>query len=679
MPATEHGVSCREWEPVDQRGSGSRVSGPLGTALLLALELYSLCLFVYFLSLSDNLVDYVRRNSLPITHDAWLEPRLLGLVSLGVACLLVLGLSLGERGRFFALAVMVRRAAPLALLGPLPALFTWQIWTGRDLPHLLSVLGFAFLTKHALEISLGIPSKKGDTWERTWEGLRAMGQCVPRSLPFFLVMTGAALYAAFFAYHTIVHHRNVLSASLDLGLEDNLVYNALHGAKLFKSSPLGGPNASHLGYHATWFAFVLVPFYAIYQSAETLLLIQAVLMGAAAIPLYLLAERRLGAWLGMVIAYLYLLYPGLHGANLYDFHYLPLGNFFVWFVLVFVERRRPFWVALFVVLALSVREDVALSLAMAGGFLVLIGRRPKAGLLLFVIGAFYFLLMKGVVMHRAMGGSDAFVHQYKLLIPEGNRGFAGVVKTILSNPIYTLGTLLEREKLIYLLKIMAPLALLPLRRPIGLWASSMGFVFTLLSTQYPPLLMISFQYTAYWSMLLFPAIIVILVTLRQRRLPVLGPLPVGMTAWTGALIAATLLTSFQYGALLQRNTVWGGFGPYHFGTTEADLERRASLRRLLDKIPKDAKVVASENIVPQISNRPDAYTLRTGTFDAQYLIFHHPASGNERRNVEKLLGPGTFGVVEQSGSFVLARRGHATANNARYVRRTGGVHDDDGE
>ena len=399
-------------------------------------------------------------------------------------------------------------------------------------------------------------------------------------------------------------------------------------------------------------------------------------MGGAAIPLYLLAKRFVDTSLAVLVAYCYLFFPGLHGANLYDFHYLPLGPFFLWFVLYFTERKCWFLVILFAIISLSVREDVAVALGFLGGLWLLAGRRPLASLGLLVLGAGYFVVMKGIVMHRAFGGGDAFVHQYKLLIPAGDKGFSGVVKTILSNPLYTLSTMLERQKLVYFLQIMLPLAFFPMRRLIGLWACIPGLLFALLSTEYPPLLKISFQYTTYWSAQLFPVMVLTLHWM-DERVRAGAATKAWKWSWLSAVFMATVTTSYQYGALMQHNTTEGGFGRYHFGIDMADLDRRHDLGVILRMIPRDAKVVAAENIVPQLSNRPDAYTLRIGAFDADYIVFHLPCSRDEGKHVARALERGTHGVVIQSGEFALAKRGHSTEKNEEYIARLGGRHGED--
>ena len=70
---------------------------------------------------------------------------------------------------------------------------------------------------------------------------------------------------------------------------------------------------------------MLVPIYALAPRAETLLIIQATLIGAAVIPLFLFSRNRLGPYQAVSIAAMYVFYAPLHGGNLYDFHYPPLG------------------------------------------------------------------------------------------------------------------------------------------------------------------------------------------------------------------------------------------------------------------------------------------------------------------------------------------------------------------
>jgi len=99
------------------------------------------------------------------------------------------------------------------------------------------------------------------------------------------------------------------------------------------------------------------------------------------------------------------------------------------------------------------------------------------------------------------------------------------------------------------------------------------------------------------------------------------------------------------------------------------LRKRCELAQLVAHIPKDAKVVASEHLVPHVSSRANAYTLRQGTYDADYILFDEPLGGDERSKTLPLLRDGVFGIVEDLGDMAVAKRGHPTALNAGVLSR----------
>jgi uncharacterized membrane protein len=229
--------------------------------------------------------------------------------------------------------------------------------------------------------------------------------------------------------------------------------------------------------------------------------------------------------------------------------------------------------------------------------------------------------------------------------------------------------LLDRDKLVYMLEIFLPLAFFPLRRAVGILCCVPGFLFTLLSTGYRPLYQISFQYTAHWTSYLFIALIANLAWMGREATRRGRAGAAWRRAWVVAISLAVLTTSYQLGALIQHNAARGGFGSYHFGTTREDQERRRTLYELLAMVPPKAKIVSSENIVPQVSNRAFAYTLRMGIADADYLLFSVPVGGDERAKILEVLPDGTFGVVAERGQYILAKRGHPTDLNSGALSR----------
>ncbi len=648
-------------------GPALSLDGVVRTLSLIFGEGMSVGLCGWALASSDSLLPYALDNRVPIRERVQLLGVAFGSGALG----LLIGafyLALVPNSSLKRLSGVAARLAPLLLAGILPYMFRWQLWQARELTFGVLVSVLAFGIHAALLTSLNAPPLFGARLIPVMRGLERASRRVEGFLPLSLVLLAGIGYASFFSYHTIQNHHNLRSASFDLGLENNLLWNLVHRGQFMKSSPLVGPVGTHFGFHATIFAYVIGLFYLPYQKPEMLLIFQSVMIAAAALPLYGLAQRYVSRWTACLIACLYLLYAPVHGSNLYDFHYLPLGVFFLWLCLYLVEGRRYGLATLAVILTLSVREDVAAALIIVGAYLIFSGRNARGGLVVASVAAVYFFIMKGIVMPRFLHGDESFVHQYAGLLPPGEHAFGGVMKTVLANPVFTLTSLLEQDKLLYVVQIGAPLCFFPWRRPIGLLCTLPGFFFTLLATGYPPLIQISFQYTAHWTAFLFVAMLANLAWVQRPQFA--GDIG-GTTrqrAWLWAIVLSSLFTSYQYGAIFQQNTVRGGFGPYKFGTSEED---RANYRKVLDliaKVPPTAKICSSENLVPHVSSRADAYTLRVGVFDAQYLLFSLPISGEEATNLRPAL-QGDFGVMQISGTYALAKRGYPKNLNPGVLSR----------
>jgi uncharacterized membrane protein len=639
----------------------------LARVVLLAVgEAASVGLAIWALASHDFLVAYARDNDLESDRRPYVLLNVA--VAVGVGLAVVAGLLVWKRGGLDFVERFVRRNAPLALVGALPLLFEWHIWQGRETVFFASVLAFGFGLRAALDVAWSTDPVIGrpTPWtERAVEWVRALRARVDGAtrrvdVPLLVVVLCACAYAGYFSGVTIVHHRNIMSSSFDLGLEDNLMWNLLHG-RFFRATPFSGPEGTHFGHHATFFSYVLAPVYAVAPHPETLLVVQALFMGGAAVPLFLYARRHLSPWVAALVACLYLAYPPLHGANLYEFHYLPLGVFFLWLVLYAIETRRRALAVVAAILTLSMREDVSAMLAVLGLILLLTGKAVRAGAALAVAGAGYFLLMKLAVMpHFESGGDESFLNQYSGMIPHGEKGgFGSVLSTVAGNPAYVANLVLDKDKVGYLLALFTPLLLLPLRRPIAALLVVPGFFFTLLSTGYRPLYEISFQYTSYWTAFLFIGLVVSLEHIGPARI----------RPWLVGLAAASIVCTSYDGAFLQHDTVRGGFDPFRFGTTDSDRHRREELATLVARIPEGASVAASERLVPHVSGRSDAYTLRFGAYDAECLLFELPTRGDERPVVTPLLVEGTYGVTDDLGDMVLARRGAPASANAAVLAR----------
>lgn len=457
-----------------------------------------------------------------------------------------------------------------------------------------------------------------------------------RHLPLVLVTAGSIFYAVYFSYYTLLNHRRLGTSAFDLGIHINWAYNALHG--MFWRCPtfLGPDGGYYVGAHAIFAMFGWLPLFALKPGAEVLLIYQATIVGAAAIPLYLFGRTQLPRWPAAIVALSFLLYAPIHGPNFYDFHeLLPLPFWGFWLFWAIATRRNGL-VALFTLILYAHREDVAAGVAVLGLFLVITGARPRLGGVLAAVSTFWFVLMKFIIMPRLY--HTWFADIYKDLQTAGHPGYGSVVQTVLVNPSYFLKTLLTEVKAVYFLHVFLPLAFLPLRRPVLALLAIPVFFFTLLTTGYAPTVSIAFHYTLHGVPYLFGATILMLRLLSQPprvgrarvdQPGTLGGLPdpvaarsgaIRRNAALGAMAAAMFFHSYAYGAIFQHHTFVGGFAKIEFQMTPEEKQRYAALQRILAMIPQSASVAASENLNPHIAARLDAYALRFAHGDADYLL-----------------------------------------------------------
>lgn len=562
----------------------------------------------------------------------------------------------------------VRRLSPAIPLALAPALLSWRAWEKREVSFALAAVALGLLFKKTLAVAGEMPPLLSREPGLLGRWRRFAETRAGRALPFALVACGALGYAVYFSAFTILGHKNGLTAGYDLGIFDNLHWHIVNrGDFLVSSTGMGPDGGSHFGRHATFFAYAIAPIYALFPGPETLLAIQATLLGFAALPLYGFARHHLSPWGAALLSFAYLLYPPLHGSNLYDFHFLSLTPLFAFALAWAIERGKRPWIIAAVVLTLSVREDAAVIVAVLGVW-QLLSRRVRLGLALVAAGAAYFGLMKFVLMPLSAGGAT-FSGMYRELVPPGGHGFGGVLETLLSNPAYAFKVATTTAKLRYALLIMAPLSFAPLRRPLGALFIFPGVLFTLLSSK-PPVVSLGFQYTAFWTPYLFVAA-ALLLGANAFADPDEGDRRRRSRAWLGGLALASLLCSYQYGAVLQRHTAGGGFHRrYRFTTTAADLEMRRDRADIIARLPGDASVSASKFVVPHLSQRDSAYDFRFGPYDAEYILMSvRPPDRRERRTSKRALTSGEFGVVAENQRFVLLRRGAPTGDNERIFER----------
>jgi uncharacterized membrane protein len=462
----------------------------------------------------------------------------------------------------------------------------------------------------------------------------------------------AACYATYTAYFSILQHRRFHTSGYDLGIYNSLLANFLSGH--FFRSPVLSPDIGYLSNHSELGALYLIPFFAAFPRAETLLVIQSLALGFAAVPLYLFAATQLPRASAAVIAVAYLLFAPLHGPNFYDFHWMPFAVP-IWFLLFFAVAKRKYWLIwLAVALVLPVREETGLLLAAFGLLLIVTSYSPKLGAAFIGTGFGWYALMRLVVIPSF--GSWGFEGIYGALIAPGEKGVSSIIRTLLTNPNYVWKTLATEPKLIYALHMLGPLVFLPARRLAFVALLVPGSLFTLFTTNYAPTVSIAFQYTTHWIPWLFLGTVLSLRLLSRGERPI-----VFRRAAVLALLFGVTCHSYAFGALLQRSSFVGGFHRVSFGMTEIERQNYANFRRLLAMIPEDASVAATDPQSPHLGRRTNAYSLRITHGNADYLLISAPnLSSDDRAHARQALEHESFGLLASAPPFYVFKRGHVS-------------------
>lgn len=543
-----------------------------------------------------------------------------------------------------------RILSPLAVLWAIPALTTQAFGSAGPITYLLMLAGVVVALDRLLKISL---ESMPEAWW-LWAGnlSRRISSRVKRWTFGGLVALCACGYAAYMGYYSILQHYRFQTSGYDLGIYTSLVANLLAGNS-YRSTVLS-PDVSYLSHHAELGTIYLAPIYALLPRAETLLVLQSVALGGAAIPLYLFASTQLPRASAALLAIAYLFYAPLHGPNFYDFHWMPM-TLPLWFTLFYgVAKRRLSIIVPVVLLILPMREETGLMLAALGFYLVVGSYWPKLGFAFGAVGLSWFVAMRGFLVPSF--GDAQFEGIYKGLVAPGEAGFSSVINTLIVNPNFLWKTLATPAKLKYLLHLFAPLALVPLRRLPLLGLLVPGSLFTLLTTDYEPTVSIAFQYTTHWIPWLFLVSVIVLRGLARGDQPAFT-----RRAAVTALALGVFCHSVVFGAFFQSEAFRGGFRGVSFEISQRELRRHATLMRLAAEVPLDARIATTDPQSPHLGHWSEVCTLRITYCNAEYLLISgREFSSEDRRNVNRAMEAASYGLLDSADDFYLFKKDHVS-------------------
>jgi len=438
-----------------------------------------------------------------------------------------------------------------------------------------------------------------------WRDRLARQPARPRLAALLLAGIGVAV-AALLIHLGVVRHHALVSNIHDLGIFDNILWRSLHGDLLATSLFAGDSFTSE---HFAPFLLAVLPFYALAPRPETLIVVQALWLCSAAVPLYLFARRRSDSVaLAFAVGLAFLLSPLVHANALWDFHDLTLGVPLVLWALWAHDGDRRLGLAVAVAGLLLVREEMGLVVAALGLFAIL-DQRPRRGLLLLALGLAWFVLVARVLAPGTGVGAHADGLRGNLVEATGYRD---LLLALLANPLRLPLELLRADKFGYLLCLGAPLLLLPLLAGRVLLLLLPGAaIFVLSANQY--VVDPYFHYSSFFLPAVFAAAPVGAVRLQQR---LARPLALELAA---GIVAAALAFGWAFG--LPGGSFRAGFHPVPTALDDAARERHAWLAELAATLPAGACVAATGDVGAHLAGRR-CFAVFPARLDVDYLVLH---------------------------------------------------------
>lgn len=388
------------------------------------------------------------------------------------------------------------------------------------------------------------------------------GEFADGRLALWLPWAVAAGLAVFYAAVSIRRHVELLTSAYDLGIYDQAVRSYSRWQLPFNT--VQGPHFDVLGDHFSPILALLAPLYWIHDSPTTLLAAQAALIAIGVVPLMRWAHRSVGLGASLVVGFGYGLSFGVANAVTFDFHEVAFAAPLISFAVVALGEGRLTAAVAWAAPLVFVKEDLGLTVAVLGLLVAWSGRR-----------------MLGLL--TAAGGAAASALAVLVIIPAVNPlGRNAKTSNFGTSIIHQATTLLSPDiKILTLVFLLAPTVFLAVRSPLLILAApTIAWRFLSTGQSYWGI-----QY--HYGLVLMPIIIAAFIdVLRRRR---------GRPSVRWILLASTVITAY----LIPQN----GFAPAFTSALWHTSASTSAVKNLLASIPSGTTVAASNQLLPQLSDR----------------------------------------------------------------------------
>ena len=422
--------------------------------------------------------------------------------------------------------------------------------------------------------------------------------------------------AVVIAVTTCMRYLTFTSPNFDFGLFVNMFHNMKEtGLPLISSER--DVLLSHFVVHISPTCYLLLPFYALFPSAMTLQIGQAVLLASGIIPAILIARHyKLSNLTQVAVALIYATFPVTSMGCFYDFHencfLLPL---LLW-VFYFFEKEKYLWMYVFAVLTLGVKEDAAIYVLFFALFLIVARKKYLHGTVLALGAAAYFLIALAILEGSAAYWADFYatdtprpsisgpmVNRFNNLIYDKEKGLLGAILTALKNPGFLLTQFFSTDKayldswfiekspwakVVYVLHMLLPVGMIPfVTKKQSRWLLLAPILLNVLTT-YKYQYSINFQYHFGISAFVIYAMLL--------NLPDIQPIPRRRLLALGAAASCCMYIFMVLPKYNQYTELWADRKDYY-----------QAIEAMLDDLPEDASLSVPSSYLAHVADRREVY------------------------------------------------------------------------
>jgi len=417
------------------------------------------------------------------------------------------------------------------------------------------------------------------------------------------------IYTTIFSVVAITLYHSFRIFTWDLGIFNQAFWNTLHGRFLYYTADISiyTKTGCFLAAHFSPILLLVLPFYAICPTAETLLVISTLVVAIGALPAYEIANFFLkNEKVAVMLGIFYLLYPPLQGVTLSGFSPQSFAGTLFLFIVYYLIKGDFKKLALVVPLGLMTHEASVPVIAFIAIYGMLYHKSAKnkgfqASLVILAICVPYFFFAQNMKIFFGWTGQPSLWHEWAFI---GATGTTDLPFKILLNPTgaWTALTFDGAAKLLYIIFLLLPVLFLPL---LGLRELIPAFPYLFISffSSYRLYYSLEGHYAAFVAPFVFVGLIHGIMRLRGKlRLNFSVSKLTKLVLLTNVILLIVLLP-----------LVYSKFEVFKINE-----EHNNVIRSFVLRIPQNVSVLTQSNIFPHLSNRPDAYTIPPPTWGYEY-------------------------------------------------------------